>query len=257
MECPESTHLHAYADGEVDAIAAAQIESHVAACTRCRSLLEELEHMRIAIRQDVLPERTPAALRGRIDRSLDREAGGVIRAPSRPVRSRSLPAWGWSTALAGAAAGAFAVFLLGGVHDNDLILDELVSAHVRSLMPSRLIDVESSDHHTVKPWFAGRTDVSPVVVDFKAQGFALTGGRADYLDRHRVAVVVYRHGGHVINVFNWPREGASLPSSAERDGYRLSCWQTGVVQACAVSDTGRDELDNLVRLLKDPSSGGS
>jgi anti-sigma factor RsiW len=131
------------------------------------------------------------------------------------------------------------------------LLDELVSAHVRSLMPAHLIDVVSTDKHTVKPWFAGHTDVSPVVADFEAQGYKLIGGRADYLDHQRSAVVVYQHGAHVINVFSWAGNQRSLPDNATRSGYHLAFWREGDLDYCAVSDTGWDELLGLVRLLRE------
>jgi anti-sigma factor RsiW len=127
--------------------------------------------------------------------------------------------------------------------------DTLVAAHVRSLMPSHLIDVESTDHHTVKPWFAGHADVSPVVADFTAEGFHLVGGRADYLDHQRAAVVVYQHGAHVINVFSWS-DSAAVARQATRGGYHMVFWKAGDLQYCAVSDTGWDELQRLVGLLQ-------
>ena len=135
------------------------------------------------------------------------------------------------------------------------VLDELVSAHVRSLMPTaQLIDVQSTDRHTVKPWFAGHADVSPVVVDFAAQGYRLIGGRADYLERQRAAAVVYQHGAHFINVFSWAADRGALPRDATRNGYHIACWRAGNLDYCAVSDTGWDELNGLVRLLRDTSA---
>ena len=134
------------------------------------------------------------------------------------------------------------------------LLDDLLAAHVRSLMPSHLVDVVSTDQHTVKPWFAGHTDVSPVVADFGQQGYRLIGGRADYLDHQRSAVVVYQHGAHVINVFSWSAGRGSLPGNATRSGYHLAFWKAGDLEYCAVSDTGWDELLGLVRLLRDLSS---
>jgi anti-sigma factor RsiW len=128
--------------------------------------------------------------------------------------------------------------------------NELVSAHVRSLMPAHLIDVVSTDKHTVKPWFAGHADVSPVVSDFESQGYRLIGGRADYIEHQRSAVVVYQHGAHVINVFTWAARGR-LPGNTTRSGYHLAFWQQGDIQYCAVSDTGWDELLGLVRLLRE------
>jgi anti-sigma factor RsiW len=149
-----------------------------------------------------------------------------------------------------AIAAAFAFLLLVPRLTNPL-LDQLVSAHVRSLMPSHLTDVVSTDKHTVKPWFAGHADVSPVVADFEPQGYRLVGGRVDYLDHQRSAVVVYQHGAHVINVFSWAGHDRVLPADVTRSGYHLAFWQAGDLTYCAVSDTGRDELLGLVRLLKE------
>ena len=131
------------------------------------------------------------------------------------------------------------------------LLDELVSAHVRSLMPSHLIDVVSTDKHTVKPWFAGHADVSPVVADFEPRGYRLIGGRVDYLDHQRSAVVVYQHGAHVINVFSWAGHDRALPADTTRSGYHFAFWRTGDLTYCAVSDTGWDELLGLVKLLRE------
>lgn len=160
----------------------------------------------------------------------------------------------WVGALGGvggtAIAAAFAFLLLVPRFANPL-LDQLVSAHVRSLMPSHLIDVVSTDKHTVKPWFTGHADVSPAVADFEPQGYRLVGGRVDYLDHQRSAVVVYQHGAHVINVFSWAGRDRALPADATRSGYHFAFWKAGDLDYCAVSDTGWDELLGLVRLLRD------
>ena len=253
MACPDPLHLHAYVDGEVDAIAAAALERHFEECPQCRASREELEHMRIAIRQDVRAALAPAALRARIALSLDRESGAApTRARPRTAGPRAGWRWmAWPALLGAAAATAFAWLIIGPWRGDARLLDELAGAHVRSLMVSHLIDVESSDHHTVKPWFAGRTDVSPAVADFAAQGYTLGGGRADYLDHQRAAVLVYRHGRHVINVFNWASDGHTMPSSGTRDGYHVNCWQSGTVQSCAISDTGSAELERLAALLQE------
>ena len=131
-----------------------------------------------------------------------------------------------------------------------LLVDDLVSAHVRSLMPAHLIDVASTDKHTVKPWFSTHTDVSPVVADFEPQGYRLIGGRADYVNHQRSAVVVYQHGHHFINVFSWAATQRALPKNATRNGYHLICWTAGDLAYCAVSDTAWDELLGLARLLQ-------
>jgi anti-sigma factor RsiW len=179
------------------------------------------------------------------------------RGTPRP-REQVSPTWRmrsfWVGALGGvggtAIAAAFAFLLLVPRFANPL-LDQLVSAHVRSLMPSHLIDVVSTDKHTVKPWFTGHADVSPAVADFEPQGYRLVGGRVDYLDHQRSAVVVYQHGAHVINVFSWAGRDRALPADATRSGYHFAFWKAGDLDYCAVSDTGWDELLGLVRLLRD------
>ncbi len=121
-------------------------------------------------------------------------------------------------------------------------------------MASHMIDVISTDQHTVKPWFAGRVDISPVVADFAGQGYRLLGGRADYFDGHRSAVVVYQHGRHYINVFSWKAGEHALPRDSTRDGYRLAFWRAGDLDYCAVADTGWNELNALERLLRDDTA---
>jgi len=128
---------------------------------------------------------------------------------------------------------------------------------VRSLMPQHLLDVESSERHTVKPWFAGNADVSPVVGDFPQAGYSLLGGRADYLWGQRAAVLVYRHGAHLINVFSWAAGMRPLPRQRSRAGYHIVCWHAGDLAYCAVSDAGRDELHQLAGLLQELSARDS
>jgi anti-sigma factor RsiW len=260
MRCVESPRVQAYFDGEVPAVAAADIEGHIEHCAECRTTLQELEQLRAALRKELPYERAPPQLRDRIMRALDRESQGKILRPT---------AWGasawrmrsfWAGAIGGvggtAIAATLAFFLLAPPLPNPL-LDEVVSAHVRSLMPTHLIDVVSTDKHTVKPWFAGHTDVSPVVADFEQQGYRLIGGRADYLNHQRSAVVVYQHGPHVINVFSWASPRGAVPGNATRNGYHLAFWRAGDLEYCAVSDTGWDELLGLVKLLQDLSAHDS
>jgi anti-sigma factor RsiW len=280
VRCAESLRVQAYFDAEVDAVSAADIERHTEHCAECRALLQDLEQVRTVLRRDLDMVRTPPALRAKIMRALDEEnaadapaAEGPAAAESAPAmerasvtgrtpavtrRERVSPAWRmrpfWVGALGGvggtAIAATFAFLLLLPRFSSPLV-DELVSAHVRSLMPSHLIDVVSTDKHTVKPWFAGHADVSPAVADFEPQGYRLIGGRVDYLEHQRSAVVVYQHGAHVINVFSWAGRERALPADVTRSGYHFAFWQAGDLQYCAVSDTGWDELLGLVRLLKE------
>ena len=276
MQCAESLRVQAYFDGEVDAISAAEIERHVEHCNGCRELLQDLEKVRRALRSGISYAAAPPALRAQILQALDSDADAatdaatdavtdaatndavrsampVKRRPARRLRAFGGPGFriGAFSGVGGAAlAAAMAFFFV--LPALSPLSNEIVSAHVRSLMPAHLIDVVSTDKHTVKPWFAGHADVSPAVADFEAQGYRLIGGRADYIDHQRSAVVVYQHGAHVINVFTWAANGTSSSlRNTTRSGYHLAFWQQGDIQYCAVSDTGWDELLGLVRLLRE------
>jgi anti-sigma factor RsiW len=259
MQCAEALRVQAYFDGEVDALTAADIERHNMGCAECRELLQDLEFVRTRMRQHAAPAApavAPAALRTRILDALDQEGETRISPPVRATvaRRRAGPFWkGWVSGIGGSALAAAAIFFFLGPVTNP-VMDELLSAHVRSLMPDHLIDVVSTDKHTVKPWFAGHADVSPMVADFTDEGYRLIGGRADYLARQRTAAVVYRHGAHIINVFSWSARGMAVPHDTTRNGYHLAFWRVGDLLYCAVSDTGWDELRGLVHLLQGVSA---
>ena len=253
MLCPESLRLQAYFDTEVDAVSAVEIERHVLRCAECRTLHQALDHLRMDLRWSLPSIEAPPALRARIMHALDAERG--VHTPHSGRRDRT--AWRtwafWVGAGSGIGTAAIAATLAALLLAPSLtipVADELVSAHVNSLLSTHLIDVASTDQHTVKPWFAGHTDVSPVVVDFDSEGYTLVGGRVDYLERQRAAVVVYRHGPHIINVFSWAGERHVLGSTT-RNGYHLVYWSAGNLEYCAVSDTAWNELLGLVRLLQD------
>jgi anti-sigma factor RsiW len=253
MQCVVSLRTQAYFDGELDALSAAYIERHARICTECRALLKDLKQTRTAPRQDLIYAGASPALRARMTRSLDQETALKRRRADggRLNGWRPQPFWrGAFSGIGGTAIAAVIAFLLLAPSLTDPLLDDLVSAHVRSLMPDHLIDVVSTDKHTVKPWFAGHSDVSPVVADFDSQGYRLVGGRADYFDRQRAAVVVYQHGSHVINVFSWAADQRAVPGDTMRNGYHLAFWKMGDLVYCAVSDTPWDELRGLVRLLQ-------
>ena len=250
MECAESKRVQKYFDGELDAAAAAQIGQHLQTCAGCRRELQELEQVRKLLRGPAARVGIPAVLRDRIVDALDREPPARSRRPA-AAAGRSRPFWlGVFSGIGGSALAAAVGFWFLLPMFNNPLPGELVADHTHSLMSSHLIDVVSTDQHTVKPWFAGRTDVSPVVADFSQQGFRLIGGRADYLDHQRAAVVVYQHGPHFINVFSWAISGRGLPANTTRNGYHLAFWKVGNVGYCAISDTGWGELQTLMRLLQ-------
>ena len=248
MQCAETLRVQAAFDGELDAVAASAVERHAEHCPECRTLLAHLKRTRAQIRQHLEYGQAGPELRARIARMLEMEAAAAP--PARPAW-RGRPFWLGTVAGAGAAlAASLAVVLLAPLLRASLP-EELVAAHVRSLMPNHLTDVVSTDRHTVKPWFAGHADVSPVVADFSAQDYRLVGGRADYFARQRVAAVVYEHGAHVINVFTFAPGGRALPAEVSRHGYHVACWEAADLGYCAVSDAGWEEIAGLRQLLED------
>lgn len=257
MSCPESLRLQAYFDGELDALSAAALEHHLESCVECRALLADLEQTRGALRRDFSPARAPAALRARVIQALRAESDGGALAPSGIREGLWRLRTFWVGALCGvgcAAAAAAVAILLWAPLTNDSLIDSLMAEHLDSLLPGHLIDVESTDRHTVKPWFAGHADISPWVEDFSGEGFSLVGGRADYLANQRAAVVVYQRGRHIINVFSWKNDSRIPLRDSTRNGYHMAFWTADGLQYCAVSDAGWEDLYRLQRLFRELSA---
>lgn len=176
------------------------------------------------------------------------EAQPHHRAGSRPRLTQLAYAAGLVAALALGWTGQRIVDATrDGSGSQKVLVASLVDTHVRSLMADHLTDVPSSDHHTVKPWFAGKIDFSPPVPDLKARGFELVGGRLDYVQRQPVAAVVYRKHGHIINVLSaLPGHGlGDLPHSERVQGYTLRAWRQAGLELVAISDIDPRELVNL------------
>jgi anti-sigma factor RsiW len=153
---------------------------------------------------------------------------------------------------ASAMVAVLAVFVaFNQVADNQLT-NEVVSSHIRSRMANHLTDVASSDQHTVKPWFAGKVDFAPPVIDLKEQGFPLQGGRLDYLQNRVVAAEVYKRNDHVINLFVWPASGnrSTTKKLSVAKGYNVISWEDSGMNYAAVSELNAVELREFADLLK-------
>jgi anti-sigma factor RsiW len=218
------------------------------------------DELGMLVRRHAARHAPPEGLAGRIGRAVRAEAVAVPASvqPARPGRSpRGIwQALAWFGTGAATAWGLALVLLATPVPPLDVLAEGVTANHVRSLMASHLADVASADQHTVKPWFAGKLDFSPPVVDLAAEGFPLTGGRLDYLDGRTVAALVYRSGPHVINLFVWPASdaGAQAPVLSTRQGYQLVRWSQGGMQAWAVSDLNAAELQTFAALLRERSA---
>jgi anti-sigma factor RsiW len=233
--CPDKTHLlHAHFDGELDTVNAAAFEAHLKTCPGCAGALAELQALRGRLADPALRAAAPPRLRARIEDAMVAETAPVRRLPA------ALP-WGLSGGLAALAATLAVVAMLPSQAE---LADELVADHVRSTLATHLVDVQTSDRHTVKPWFNGRIDFAPPVVDLNAQGFPLVGGRLDYLDGRIVAALVYRRNKHVINVFVRPEPQGLLRPGLGRPhaGYNLVRWTEGGLEFWAVSDVEAGDL---------------
>ncbi len=238
MNCEEAdVLLHALVDGELDAGNARDVELHIAKCPECAAQLMEIHALRKAMVPDNLRYAAPASLRSRIE--------GKLPAPRAKQTSRRAVLKGLSigaSATALAASGVLVMVMRAG--DDRRVLGEVVSAHLRSMQGDHLTDVLSSDQHTVKPWFNGKLDVAPPVVDLTSLGFTLLGGRLDYVDAKPVAAVVYRRRVHIINLFCAPSPGSArrVAKMESLQGFNVRSWTDNGLGFWAVSDINAEEL---------------
>jgi len=248
MTCDEAKILlHALIDGELDAGHAREVEAHIAGCASCTAELAAYRTMREAIASADLRYTAPASLRQRLDAALPKPSPAPVSNVT-PLASRRSVLRGFalgSAVSALAATGLFAIVLRND--DQQLIESEIVSAHLRSLQPGHLIDVVSTDQHTVKPWFNGKLDVSPPVIDLTAKGFTLIGGRLDYVDARAIGAVVYKRRAHIINLFVAQTSStARKPAKIETiQGFNIRSWSDRGLNYWAVSDIGADELNEF------------
>lgn len=251
MTCEEAeVLLHALLDGELDAGHSREVEAHVARCARCAARLAAYRELRQGLESGRLRHEAPASLRMRIERAIPLPASATDR--------RSLLKGFAFGGVASAAAVAGVAFVIIRQDRDDRILGEAISAHLRSLQAEHLTDVQSSDQHTVKPWFNGKLDLAPPVIDLTAQGFTLIGGRLDYIDGKPVAAIVYRRRVHVINLFVGQDLGAALPArkSETVQGFNILRWSTHGMNLMAVSDINGEELEEFGSKIEAAAQGG-
>jgi len=254
VSCKETQDLiHGYVDGELDLVQNLQIERHLSECYDCAEMLRSHRALRAAIRGHSLYFHTPIGLEQRVRSGLRQAAG------ARAGRSASLwtLAWRWpalaaSFVLVAVATWSIARFAFQPTA-QDVLAQQVVSSHIRSLMEDHLTDVPSTNQHTVKPWFNGKLDFSPAVKDLQANGFSLVGGRLDYLDGHPVAALIYKRREHLLNLFVWRSAGQpdSGGRSVTRQGYNMIHWTHSGMSYWAASDINISELQEFVKLVEE------
>ncbi len=240
-------------DDIADAAVRGALQQHLQSCPACRARRAVFAQVQSALARAAARYPAPAALRQAISAGIAATPPQMPRARSVRVPAERRPAWWW----AGLGAGWIAAAIMASVlvlpaaprlaaPQRPLATLAFIDNHARALVTEHLIDVASVDRHTVKPWFRGRLDYAPPVLDLAAAGFPLGGGRLEVLDRQRIAVLVYQRRQHAIAVYVWPQAGAApvAPALAETDalGYRAVQWQAGGMRFVAVSDLDRPEL---------------
>ena len=249
MDCKDAQKLlDGYVDRELDLVHSLEIENHLRECVVCSGRHESNQALRSALSNPALYFKAPADLQRKLESSLRRKTE-----PEVPTRIRG---WRWLNAAVPVALAAIviliAVPLLRGPSNDEILTREIVSSHVRSLIVDHLADVASSDEHTVKPWFAGKLNYAPTVVDLKNHGFPLIGGRLDYVDNRPVAALVYQRQKHFINLFVWPSrsEADAETEVISRQGYNLFHWSKAGMTYWAISDLNPAELQEFTRHIR-------
>ena len=241
--------LGPYQDGELDLNTCLQLEEHMAGCALCQQQLAGEKEMIDLVRTETPRFTASPFLKTRIQAALRAES---TASESIPWWKGLSPAWTFSGAIGACAVLvllAVSLFSISGIPQLD---QDAVANHVRSLQVSHLMDVVSTDQHTVKPWFAGKLDYSPQVIDLGPSGYPLIGGRLDVLDHRNVAAIIYQRRKHYINLFIWPAGSESLHERLySENGYHALGWTKSGMNYLAVSELGEKEFRDFAKMIQD------
>ena len=259
MNCQQAQlWQHAYLDGELDLANALEMERHVNECDSCAKSCDDVRELRFAVRSASPAFKAPANLWESVKPFGNNGSIQIQYERPEPRRHFSWINWAFPTAIA--AVVAWMLFTTVATNSsNHRILNEIASSHVRSLQANHLMDVASTDQHTVKPWFDGKLDFAPPVINLATNNFPLVGGRLDFIAEHPVAALVYQRDKHLINLFVWPVASQNATSDkfhVER-GYNILHWETAGMTFWAVSDLNRGELEKFEHLLRSPPASPS
>ena len=263
MNCAEAAAaLGPWSDGELAPTAATALGEHVAGCAACRAERAALDALRRDIRAEALRHVAPASLQARVVAELARQRQAALPVPARAASGASAPGATPVPArrrwfLAGAAAGALLAVGVGALtqlvvsrHAADDVTIEAVEGHVRATLGQRLIEVASSDRHTVKPWLSARLPYAAPVPEGVDPAFVLAGARLDSLDRRPVATLVYRYGNHTVDVFVRPlADAGDAPALAVVRGFTVARAVGAGMEWRAVADVDAQALARFVERL--------
>ena len=261
------SQLDAFVDGELDLKSQLEIERRMESDAALRRQVEDLRQLRSAVRGHASYHAAPEALRARLAQLAAVEAGaarpaeaGTVRPAARrhaPGRAAAEAVWRWlawrplaaSFGFAAVLAVALNMALMQSVKDDRLV-DDVVASHVRATLGQHLVDVASSDHHTVKPFLSARLGFSPPVNELQLPGCVFLGGRVDYLDGRPVAALVYKFGEHIVNAFIWPASGRDrAPAFQMERGFRIARWSHDDMEHWVISDVNGEEFRRLVESM--------
>jgi anti-sigma factor RsiW len=234
--------LEAHADGELDLVRQLEVEAHLAACPACAAAAAALAARRAALRGALPRFPAPAALRGRVLAGL--RAAEPVPASAKVVR---FPVWAPAALAAALAAAALLGFSWGSHQSRSAArFAEAFGDHARSLQAGHLVDVVSTDQHTVKPWFMGKLDFSPPVLDLASSGFPLAGGRLERIDGRAAAALVFHRRLHVVNLLIWPADaGPATTREEQANGFNAASWSQGGLNFLAVSEIPMADLETF------------
>jgi anti-sigma factor RsiW len=258
MRCDHARErISALLDGELPARQRQDVTEHAESCPACTRYRDELKDLNA--RLSVARVRAPQGLAQRLQARLavERAQPGEVAAPHTATWSLAVMTGGWAPALRQAAVVLAACVVsvaatwwyMQAINTRQDITRDVLAAHVRSLLQDNVVQVASNSTHTVKPWFAGRLEFTPVVKDLSAEGYQLVGGRLDYVGGRRVAALVYKKRLHQINVFIWPSSNEVALKLDTTEGYNIASWSRSGMAFWAISDLNAGELRELPSLL--------
>src|SRR5258708_8414577 len=248
MDCNEADRLlDAYVDGELELTQQLDLEAHLAACPTCKKAAEAVNNFRLLVRMNMTVYKAPPQLKATIRAALRRESGSQLGWVSR--------FWRPLVGLAGflVLGLSLARAWIADTHHKDReLIAEAISDHSRSLLANHLLDMTSSDRHTVKPWLTGNLDFTPPVADLADVGYKLLGGRIDLLENRPVAAIVYQYQGHFINVFVWPAASHGIDFDVQFQ-QRYSPWGSNKagLNNLIISELSQADMEKFEDQLRD------